>query len=152
MSLDPTIIGTETPPVRLTVDAGRLRFFAKAIGETNPIFTDEKAAKAAGHDRLPVPPTFLFAIELEQPDSFAWLAKLGVDLRRILHGEQRFTYHSVAHAGDTVIARSRISDVYSRKGGALEFLVKDTAVTREDGSAVADLTSVIVIRRIGGGE
>jgi acyl dehydratase len=146
MAIDPAVIGTELEPSQLTVDAGRLRFFAKAIGETHPIFTDAAVAQAAGHATIPVPPTFLFAIELEQPDPFAWLADMGVDLRRVLHGEQRFTYHSVAHAGDVLTARPRIADVYIKKGGALEFIVKDTSVTRADDSPVADLTSVIVVK------
>src|ERR1700732_3137492 len=92
------VIGKELPPLTLTVDAGRLRYFAKAIGETNPVFTDLETAKAAGQRDLPVPPTYLFGIELESPDPFAWLAGIGVDLRRVLHGEQSFTYHSTAVA------------------------------------------------------
>lgn len=146
MAIHPSAVGIELPPAELALDAGRLRFFAKAIGETNPVFTDLDAAKAAGHQALPVPPTFLFAIELEHPEPFAWLDEIGVDLRRVLHGEQRFTYHSVAHAGDVVTARPTITDVYSKKGGALDFIVKETVVTRADGSPVADLTSVIVVR------
>ncbi|WP_131770249.1 MaoC family dehydratase N-terminal domain-containing protein [Candidatus Protofrankia californiensis] len=146
MAVDPSAIGTELAPVELTVDAGRLRFFAKAIGETDPVYSDVDAAKAAGHPELPVPPTFLFGIELEQPDPFAWLADAGVDLRRILHGEQSFTYHAVAHAGDTLIAKPRIADVYSKKRGALEFIVKQTAVSQADGTAVADLASVIIVQ------
>ncbi|MDA4109878.1 acyl dehydratase [Mycobacterium holsaticum DSM 44478] len=138
--------GTELPPTELALDAGRLKFFAKAIGETNPIYTDETAAKAAGHPALPAPPTFLFAIELERPDPFDWVSKLGIDLRYVLHGEQRFTYHSLAFAGDLLTARPKIVDVYSKRGGALEFVVKDTAVVRQDGSAVADLKSVLVVR------
>ncbi|WP_131770242.1 MaoC family dehydratase N-terminal domain-containing protein [Candidatus Protofrankia californiensis] len=146
MAIDSSVIGTELPPVELTVDAGRLRFFAKAIGETDPVYSDVDTAKAAGHPDLPVLPTFLFGIELEQPDPFAWLAGLGVDLRRILHGEQSFTYHAHAHAGDTLIAKPYIADVYSKKRGALEFIVKQTAVSQADGTAVADLASVIVVR------
>ncbi|MET8422704.1 MaoC family dehydratase N-terminal domain-containing protein [Nocardia sp. NPDC004860] len=149
MALDPGVIGTELPPITMTLDAGRLRFFAKAIGETNPVFTDERAAAAAGHRALPAPPTFLFAIELEQPDPFGWLAGLGVDLRRILHGEQHFIYHATAYAGDTLTASPRITDVYSKKGGALDFLVRQTAVTRTDGSLLADLRSVLVVRNPG---
>jgi acyl dehydratase len=144
--LDPAFVGTELPATPLTVDAGRLRFFAKAIGETNPLYTDVDAAKAAGYADLPVPPTFLFAIELENPDQFGWVADQGIDPRFVLHGEQSFTYHSIAHAGDTLTATPRIVDVYSKKGGALEFIVKNTAVTRADGSAVADLETVIVVR------
>ena len=152
MAIDPAAIGTTLQPVEITVDAARLRFFAKAIGEKNPVYLDSAAAAAAGHPDLPVPPTFLFSIELDSPDPFAWMADLGVDLRFVLHGEQVFTYHSTAHAGDTLIATSTISDIYSKKGGALDFVVKDTAVTRADGSTVADLRAVLVVRNPGVGQ
>ncbi|WP_319445507.1 MULTISPECIES: MaoC family dehydratase N-terminal domain-containing protein [unclassified Mycobacterium] len=146
MSVDQSVIGKEFPPLTMTVDAGRLRFFAKAIGETNPVFTDLETAKAAGHRDLPVPPTFLFGIELESPDAFAWLADIGVDLRRVLHGEQSFTYHSPAVAGDVLTVAPRIGNVYSKKGGALDFIEKASAVTRENGDLVAELKTVIVVR------
>jgi hypothetical protein len=96
-----------------------------------------------------VPPTFLFSIELENPDQFRWVVDQGIDPRFVLHGEQSFAYHSIAYAGDTLTATPRIVDVYSKKGGALEFIVKNTAVTRADGSAVADLETVIVVRNPG---
>jgi acyl dehydratase len=149
VAVDSAFIGTQLPATTLTVDAGRLRFFAKAIGETNPLYTDVEAAKAAGYADLPVPPTFLFSIELENPDQFRWVVDQGIDPRFVLHGEQSFTYHSIAHAGDTLTATPRIVDVYSKKGGVLEFIVKNTAVTRADGSAVADLETVIVVRNPG---
>lgn len=149
MAIDKATIGTALPPTRLTVERGRLQFFAKAIGETDPVYTDPDAAKAAGHPDIPVPPTFLFSVELEYPDPFAFLASLGVDLRMVLHGEQSFTYHAMAYPGDELIARPRISDVYTKKGGALEFLVKDTAITRADGTPIAELQSVIVIQNPG---
>jgi acyl dehydratase len=149
VAVDAAFIGTQLPATTLTVDAGRLRFFAKAIGETNPLYTDVAVAKAAGYADLPVPPTFLFSIELENPDQFRWVVDQGIDPRFVLHGEQSFTYHSIAHAGDTLTATPRIVDVYSKKGGALEFIVKNTTVTRADGSAVADLETVIVVRNPG---
>lgn len=146
MAVDPSVIGTRLPATTLTVDAGRLRFYAKAIGETDPVFTDLDAARAAGHANLPIPPAFLFGIELEQPDPFEWLADLGVDLRRVLHGEQSFTYHAMAVAGDVLTATPQIGDVYSKKGGALEFIEKTSAITRADGVLVAELKTVLVVR------
>ncbi|MGB9222319.1 MaoC family dehydratase N-terminal domain-containing protein [Mycobacterium sp.] len=146
MPLDQNVIGKQLPPVTMTIDAGRLCFFAKAIGESNPVFTDLRTAHTAGHRDLPVPPTFLFGIELERPDPFEWLTGLGVDLRRVLHGEQSFTYHSQAVAGDVLTATPRIANVYSKKGGALEFIEKTSMVTQENGELVAELNSVIVVR------
>lgn len=139
MTIDPSVIGTELPPTTVTVEEGRLRFFAKAIGDT----VDAE---------LRVPPTFLFAIELENPNPFAWADQLGIDLRYVLHGEQAFTYHLPAYAGDVLTATPKITDAYSKKGGALDFIVKDTAVTRSDGTLVAELKSVIVVRNPGVGK
>lgn len=146
MAVDPAAIGTVLAPVSLDIERGRLRAFAEATGQGDPIYTDLDAAAAAGHRDLPVPPTFLFGIELSGPDSFGWLEGLGVDLRFVLHGEQRFDYQRLAYAGDTLTAASRIEDVYSKRGGALDFIVKRTAVTDRDGASVADLTTVIVVR------
>lgn len=151
MAIDSSVIGTELPTTTITVDRGRLRFFARAIGETNPVYTDVDAAIGAGHPDLPVPPTFLFSIELEGPDPFAYLTALRVDLRFVLHGEQSFVYHELAYPGDELVARPCITGVYTKKAGALEFIAKDTFVTRTDGTPIADLRSVIVVRNPGGG-
>ncbi|MEM5311790.1 MaoC family dehydratase N-terminal domain-containing protein [Paraburkholderia sp. JHI869] len=143
--IDKQHIGRTLPAFRAVAEAGRLRFFAKAIGETNPVYFDESAARDAGHPGLPLPPTFLFSLELEQPDA-SWRDEIGIELPRILHGEQTFTYHRLAYAGDVLLFESRIADIYDKKGGALEFVVRETRVTNQRGEHVADLRSVIVQR------
>lgn len=146
MPVSVELVGRPLPVIETTVSAERLRFFADAIGECNPIYLDQEAAKAAGHPELPIPPTMLFGLELDGPAGFDWLTEIGIDVRRILHGEQEFSYHSVAHAGETLRLAPRIVEVYSKKGGALDFLVKETEITRViDGSAVATAKSVIVV-------
>lgn len=59
---------------------------------------------------------------------------------RTVHGEQVFIYHRPACAGDLLGVASRIADIYDKRNGALEFMVIDTAVSR-DGVAVAVLCS-----------
>lgn len=149
MAIDSRHIGRTLDPITMDVERGRLAAFARAIGEKDPVYSDLDAAKDAGHRDLPVPPTFLFAIELEAADPFAWTNELGIDMRFVLHGEQRFDYHRVAYAGERLTASPRIDDIYSKSGGALDFIVKRTAVTDEAGQPVADLTTVIVVRNPG---
>lgn len=146
MAIDRSVIGTVLPETTLLVDRSRLRLFAKATGTTDPVYTDIGAARAAGHPDLPVPPTFLCALHNEQPDPLSWIADLGVDLARVLHGEQSFEYRSMAYAGQYLTARSRITDVYRKKGGALEFLTRATTVTGPGDRIVAELTDIAVIR------
>ncbi|MCX4095828.1 MaoC family dehydratase N-terminal domain-containing protein [Nocardia sp. alder85J] len=149
MALDRAILDVHPDPIDVDVERGRIRQFAIAIGEDDPIYLDRDAALAAGHPDVPAPPTFLFGLELENSDVFGDLAAHGVDLSQVLHGEQRFRYHAEVYAGDRVQFRSSYVDVYSKSGGALDFLVRRTIVTR-DGDTVAELESVSVIKNTGG--
>ena len=146
MALDRSIVGSELPGETLLVTRSRLRAFAQATGQTDPRYTDVDVAKQAGHRDLPVPPTFFFGIELEAPDPFASLTSLGIDLRTVLHGEQQFDYRQMAYAGDELTATSRIADIYAKKGGLLEFIVRESTVTNQDGAEVVLLRSSTIVQ------
>lgn len=144
--LDKSFIGVETEPRSIEVEKGQLRFFAKATGEKNPIYFDEAAAKAAGHPALPAPPTFLFCLETMAPSRDGVMAKLGIDIGRVLHGEQQFTCGKPIYAGDTITMKTRIADIYDKKGGALDFIVQDTEAVNQKGEKVGVSRTVIVVR------
>ena len=144
--IDKKFIGHQLPPSVLMVDRTRLQFFAKAIGETDPIYTDLAAAQAAGYPDLPAPPTFLFAAELDSGTNMQLLAELDIPLSKLLHGEQSFRYRQPVCAGDTVTVQSSVSDIYDKKGGKLEFVVKNSRVTNHRGELVAELGTVLVVR------
>ena len=144
--IDKKWIGHELPVSVLPIERSRLQFFAKATGELNPIYTDSAAAREAGYLDIPAPPTFLFAAELDSGASDRLLADLQIPIAKLLHGEQSFSYHRAACVGDTVTVRSTITDIYDKKNGALEFVVKTSRATNQQGETVAELRSVIVCR------
>lgn len=144
--IDKNWIGQELPESVLPIERTRLQFFAKATGETRAEYLDVAAARAAGYADLPAPPTFLFAAELDSGVSNQLLTDLGIPLSKLLHGEQSFTYYKPVCAGDTVTVRSTISDVYEKKNGALEFVVKDSRATNQHNELVAELRCVLVCR------
>lgn len=144
---DKSLIGRSTGVTTSEVEKGRLRFFAKAIGETDPVYSDEEAARAAGYRSLPVPPTFLMCLESEGRNPQAIVEEvMGFDLGRILHAEQEFVYHRMAFAGDVLTFDTCVVDVYEKKGGALQFVVQETRVTNQDDEHVADIRSSLVQR------
>ena len=110
------------------------------------MYTDLEAARAAGYPDLPAPPTFLFAAELDSGQTFDLVKTLGIPLAGLLHGEQGFSYYRAVCAGDTVTVRCRITDIYQKKNGALEFIVRSANAFNQDGEAVAELRSTIVVR------
>jgi acyl dehydratase len=144
---DKSLIGRSLGVTTCEVEKGRLRFFAKAIGETDPVYTDEAAARAAGHRSLPVPPSFLMCLEAEGRDTDHIVEDIfGFDLGRILHAEQGFDYHAMAYAGDVLTFATEVLDVYQKKGGALTFVVQQTRVSNQDGLHIADIRSSLVQR------
>lgn len=145
--IDQSVIGRRFTPVTAAVEPGRLRFFLDAISERNPVFRDDGAARAAGSPARPVPPTYLFCLEMmdaERP--FESLEELGIDLARVLHGEQRFVYHAPVGVGDVLTFAPRVTGVAHKKGGTLTFIVVETAVTNQNGRHVADTVRTIVVR------
>jgi len=144
--IDKKWIGHQVGQSTLVVERGRLRFFAKAIGETNPIYVDEAAATAAGYADLPAPPTFVFAAELDSSTMFALFEKLGVSLGKVLHGEQGFEYFLPVVAGDTVTITSQVKDIYDKRGGALEFVETESTAVNQHGAKVVTLRGVTVVR------
>ena len=145
--IDRKHIGVESEPRTIDVEKGQLRFFAKATGETNSIYFDEAAAQAAGHPTIPAPPTFTFSLALGAPaqrgDVFG---DMGVDMGRVLHGEQAFTHHRTIYAGDQITLTTRTSDICDKKGGALEFIVQDTEATNQRGELCTHMRVVTVVR------
>ena len=86
--IDRSYIGHKSEPLTVAVEPFQLRLFAKAIGETNPIYMEEEAAKAAGHRNLLAPPTFANALSLSKPDPFGDFAGMGVELAKILRARR----------------------------------------------------------------
>lgn len=145
--LNPKHIGHVFTSQTVEVEKGRLRFFAKATGQTDPLYLDEDTARQAGYRSLPVPLTFLFCLEMDSLGSQQLCTLMGLDISQLLHGEQHFVYHAVAVASDCLTFYGRITDIYHKKDGALGFVVIETQVRNQHGTLVADLRRVVVVRK-----
>jgi acyl dehydratase len=143
---DKKIVGHEFKAFSTTVEAGRVKLFCKAIGEEDPIYADEAAAKKAGYPRVPVPPTFLQAITNDDPEKGGLLKLLNVDIGLILHGEQHYDYLAPVFVGDKITCQQKVVDIYDKKGGALWFVVSETSMMDQIGKPVAKATSITVVR------
>ncbi len=145
--VDKSAIGVNFTPVQARVEPGRLRYFLETMGERNPLFRDAAAAKAAGFAGAPIPPTYLFCLEMmDSENPFEFLKTLNIDISRILHGEQSFDYHAPVVVGDTLTFQSRVADVADKKGGAMTIVNVETRVTNQNGQHVADTFRSVVIR------
>jgi acyl dehydratase len=143
--LDRALIGRRSEPVLHEVEKGDLRRFAEALGDPNPIYVDEVAARAAGHPGLVAPPTF--AAVLAANERFRHSLDLGS--RALLHVDQQLEYGRPILAGDVLTITSRVADVQERAAGAgpMDILVLEDEARDAQGALVFRTRSTLVIRR-----
>lgn len=124
----------------LPIERGKVREFALAVGEDNPIFFDTEAARLHGLPDIVAPPTFtvtqIWQVSREERE-----AKLGanLDYRRVLHGEQEFVYQRLPFAGEVLSGTMRISKDFTKegkRGGSMRFVTYESRFTDVQGEEV----------------
>jgi acyl dehydratase len=147
MPLNPSLVGKEYPPIRYEVGREKLREFAVALGETDPVYHDEQAARAAGHPDLPAVPTFPVVLSFRAGAMVNGDPALGLDYSRVVHGQQAFTYRRPVRAGDRLLATARAAAIETR--GRHELLTIATRIVTEDGEPVCEASSLLISRGTG---
>jgi len=137
MTVDRSYVGKTGVPVQMHIERGKIREFARAIKDDDPVYFDEEHARREAGGIMP-PLTFLQTVALW--DDGRGRPRPLLDLRRVLHGEQEFEYLGPIYAGDALTAVSRIADIYEKtgkRGGTMTFVVTETEFTNQRGEMVA---------------
>ena len=145
MPLDPSYIGRVYPPTApYEVGRQKIREFADAVRATDPVHRDLAEAKARGYADLVAPPTFPIVFTFAAGRQIIDDPELGIDYRRVVHGQQRFQYVRPVHAGDKLTCVCVVEDIVSR--GGHDFLTTRTEVATVAGEPVATVWSKLVVR------
>jgi acyl dehydratase len=144
MPLNQALVGKEYPPVRYEVGREKLREFAVAVGETDPVYHDEEAARAAGHPDIPAVPTFPVVLSMRAAAAIHGDPELGLDYSRVVHGEQEFVSHRPIRAGDRLLATAKVASAEPK--GRHELLTIETQVTTEAGDLVCTIRGTLLSR------
>jgi acyl dehydratase len=141
------VIGKESPPFVVTVERGKIKEFARALGDDNPLYLDDQVGQASEWGDVVAPPTFMTTFR-DGADSGAFLRELGTDISRILHGEQEFEIFRPIRPGETFVCRSKVLDVYEKTGrsGPMAFVARETSVTDSTNEIVAFVRHITVVR------
>jgi acyl dehydratase len=137
-------VGKTFAPVTYAVGREKIREFAHAVGETDPLHLDLDAARAAGYADLVAPP--MFAVVYSGPAIMPALfdPEVGIDFARMVHGGQEFTWERLVVAGDEITTEAQLVDVSERVGNA--FFVFQTRSSNQDGEDVCTGTWTNIVR------
>ncbi|WP_214325189.1 MaoC family dehydratase N-terminal domain-containing protein [Nonomuraea sediminis] len=145
MALNRDFVGRTYPSsAPYEVSRVKIREFATAIGDGNPIYRDKEAAQAAGHPDVIAPPTFPIVFSLQSGGEALTDPELGLNIAMVVHGEQRFEYTRPIYAGDELITTATITDI--RSAGRNELLTVRSEITTAAGEPVCTTYNTIVER------
>ncbi len=155
---DKSKLGMEFPTYTFEVEKGKIAEFAMAISQkedsnqVNPLYVNREVAKQSGYQDIIVPPTFQTCFPLWAGGGLLPLIQaLGIDLIRLLHGEEEYEYFSAIHPGDVMTGKSKVVEMYEKEkkdkpGKFMDFTVIETEIRNQKGELVIKTRSTLVER------
>jgi len=134
-------VGERSEAVSNVVEEDAVRRFAEAIGDPNPLYVDEEAAKASRYGRLLAPPTFPRTFE------YGEVQGMGAPGQGFIHGEHRIRYERPLFVGEEVSCYAEVKDYYEKEGreGALGFLISERVGESPEGELIFTMLDTAII-------
>jgi acyl dehydratase len=144
MAVKTDAIGKTYEPVTYAVGREKIREYASAVGETNPLYFDLDAARAAGYHDVVAPPMFavVYAARAVGPGIFD--PEVGINFAMMVHAGQEFVWGPVVVAGDEVTTRASVKDIADR--GGMAFYEFESVSENQRGETVCTGTWTQIVR------
>jgi acyl dehydratase len=137
-------VGKVYPPFEYEVGREKIREYAHAVGETNPVHYDRGAARQAGFRNVVAPPMFCVVYSAGAMAPAILDPQLGINLMMMVHGSQEFEWDEPVVAGDTISTAARVREIYEKNG--MKFFVFETVSKNQDGKTTAKGTWTNIVR------
>ncbi len=138
--------GKTYPPYEYEVGKEKIREYAYAVGEDNPVYFDRDQARAAGFRDIPAPPMFAVVYSARAMAPAIFDPEVGIDFARMVHGGQEFVWGEPVCAGDLVTTEGRVKEIYERDGRG--FYVFESTSRNQDGEQTVLATWTNIVRGV----
>jgi acyl dehydratase len=139
-----SVKGRKWPEHTYEVGLEKIREYANAIGESNPLHHDRAAARDAGFRDVVAPPMFAVVYSAGAVGPAILDPEVGINLMKMLHAGQEFAWSEPVCAGDAITTQAELKDAYEKGGN--EFFVFESVSRNQDGAEVARGTWTNLVR------
>ena len=144
MTIPTDKIGKRFAPELYAVGREKIREYAEAVGETNFLYLDVDAARAAGYADVVAPPMFVVVYTGRALLPALFDPELEIDFAHLVHGAQQFRWQTLVVAGDEVNTTLEFKDVSERAG--LKFYVFESVSVNQRGEMTCTGTWTNIVR------
>jgi acyl dehydratase len=146
MPVSTDAVGKRYEPKVYAVGREKIREYAAAVGETNPVHLDVEAARAAGYADLVAPPMFCVVYSAPAMGPAVLDPEVGINLMLMVHGGQEFVWGTPVVAGDEITTAASVKEIYEKDGKG--FYVFATSSANQDGETVCTGTWTNIVRGV----
>jgi acyl dehydratase len=146
MPVNTQAVGKTYEPTLYAVGREKIREYARAVGENNPLHLDVQAARAAGYTDVVAPP--MFAVVYGGPAVAPGILdpEIAMNLAMMVHGGQEFEWGPLVVAGDEIATTASVKDISER--GGLGYYVFESISTNQRGEQVCRGTWTNIVRGV----
>ncbi|HEX6391415.1 MAG TPA: MaoC family dehydratase N-terminal domain-containing protein [Solirubrobacteraceae bacterium] len=144
MAVSTAAVGKTYPPTTYAVGREKIREYALAVGETNPLHLDAEAARAAGHKDVVAPPMFAVVYCAPAINPALFDPEVAINFAMLVHGAQEFAWGELVVAGDEITTTLTVTSISERVGNA--FYVFTSESVNQDGAHVCTGTWTNIVR------
>ena len=146
MPVNTQAVGKTYAPTVYAVGREKIKEYAHAVGETNPLHLDHEAARAAGHADVVAPPMFAVVYSAAAMGPAIFDPDVGMNFAMMVHGGQEFEWGPLVVAGDEITTTASVEDISQRD--AMGFYVFESVSTNQRGEQVCVATWTNIVRGV----
>lgn len=146
MPVNTQSVGKTFPPVVYAVGREKIREYALAVGETNPVHLDPEAARAAGHADVVAPPMFAVVYSAPAVGPAIFDPEVGINFALMVHGGQELVWGPLVVAGDEIATTCSVKDVHEKGGKG--FYTFESVSRNQRGETVCTGTWTNIVRGV----
>jgi acyl dehydratase len=144
LAINEELKGKTYPPFEYEVGREKIREYARAVGEENPVYFDPDAARAAGFRNVVAPPMFCVVYSAGGMGPAVLDPELAINLMMMVHGQQDFEWGEPVVAGDVITTEVEVKDMYEKDGK--EFYIWESRSKNQDGATTVTGTWTNIVR------
>lgn len=146
MPVNTQAVGKTYEPLVYAVGREKIREYARAVGETDPVHLDVDAARAAGYEDVVAPPMFAVVYGGAALGPALFDPEVGMNFAQMVHGGQEYVWGPPVVAGDEITTVVKVKEISERDGRG--YYIYESTSRNQRGEEVARGTATMIVRGV----